>query len=369
MKRHHQLVATCIALCAAGSLFAQVNPQIERHHRSLNVFHSDSAPAPTPVAAAAPTRPVAAPVPASSPAPARPVATNTLIDNTGTPPSANPGECYTRVLVSPTMTSVTERVLAREESFELIEVPAVLETVEERVMVRAASERQEVIPATYKEVEERILVTPAQTRQIPVAATFETRTDRMLVKPERSFWKKGTGPLQKFDGETGEIMCYVTEPAVYETVSRQVVTSPASVRTQENPAVFDTVKRTVIDQPARIQKIEIPAEFSMVKVQRVKTPARTEKRVIPAEFATVSRQVQQGQSRLEWRRVLCETNVSPEVIADIQTALNARNFSAGSVDGVYGKSTEQAIARFQSANNLPQGGLTYETLAALGVTK
>lgn len=355
MNHHKRLLLIGLVACTANGLLAQVDPQIERHHRSLKRFHDTPVSAPeTPAEKNPPTRPAPAAAPAE--------------DNV-VPPDAKPGECYTRVLVSPAMSTVSERVLVKDESYELVEIPAVLETIEERVMVRAASERQEIIPATYKEIEERVLKAPAYVRQIPVPAKFETRTERVLVKPERSYWKKGTGSLQKFDGETGEIMCYVTDPAVYENVTRQVVAAPASIRTEEVPAVYETIKRTVIDQPAQIKKIPVPAEYASVKVQKIKTPARTEKRVIPAEYANVTRHVAQGQSRLEWRRVLCETNVTPELIADVQTGLNARNFNAGPVDGVYGKATQKAVADFQAANNLPQGGLTYETLAALGVGK
>jgi len=348
---------------ASNSVFAQIDPQIMRHFRSLNHFEPVPAAA-TPAApakAVAPTRPTAA----------APVAAPVVAQSDGTlfPPNAKPGECYTRVLVSPEFSTVTERVIAREESFELIEVPAVLNTVEERVMTRAASERQEVIPATYKETQERVLKTPAYNRQIPVAARFETRTERVLVKPERSYWMKGKGALQKFDGETGEIMCYVTDPAVYDTVSRNVVVAPASVREEQVPAVYETVSRTVIDQPAQIKTIQIPAEYRMVKVQKVVSAGKTERRVIPAEYSNVTRQVSKGQSRMDWRRTLCETNVTPDVVANIQTQLNSRNFSVGAVDGVYGRSTQQAVASFQAANNLPQGGLTYETLSALNITK
>jgi hypothetical protein len=348
-------LALALAFAGAGSLFAQVDPNIMRHFRSLK--HREVAPAaeaaPAEPAAVAPTRPEAA------------VADNNALF----PPNAKPGECYTRVLVTPAMESVTERVVKREEGFELIEVPAVLSTVEERVMVRGASERQEIIPATYKEVEERVLKSPAYTRQIPVAAVYETRTERVLVKPERSYWKKGSGSLQKIDGETGEIMCYVTDPAVYDTVTRNVLVSAATTREEQVPAVYETVKRTVVDQPAQVKTIQIPAEYKMVKVQKVTSPARVEKKVIPAEYGTVTRQVAAGKSHMEWRRILCATNVTPDVIASVQTALNTRNFNVGTVDGVYGKSTQQAVASFQAANNLPQGGLTYETLAALGVTK
>ncbi len=347
-----------LAFAGAGSLFAQVDPNIMRHFRSLK--HKETT---APAAEAAPAEP------APAVAPTRPVAAPAADNNALFPPNAKPGECYTRVLVTPAMESVTERVVKREEGFELIEVPAVLSTVEERVMVRGASERQEIIPATYKEIEERVLKSPAYTRQIPVAAVYETRTERVLVKPERSYWKKGADSLQKLEGETGEIMCYVTDPAVYDTVSRNVLVSAATTREEQIPAVYETVKRTVVDQPAQVKTIQIPAEYKMVQVQKVTSPARVDKKVIPAEYGTVTRQVAAGRSKMEWRRILCATNVTPDVIANVQSQLNSRNFNVGAVDGVYGKSTQQAVASFQAANNLPQGGLTYETLAALGVTK
>jgi hypothetical protein len=320
------------------------------HHRSLEVFPADEQPA-------------------AETTPAKPAQnTGKLVDRTTTSPEGKPGECYARVLVAPEMKTVTERVLSREESFELIEVPAVIESVEERTLVRAASERQEIVPATNKEVQERVLKSPAYTRQIPVPAKFETRSEQVLVKPARSFWKKGEGPMQKFNGETGEIMCYVTEDAVYETVSRKVVTTPATFTEEKIPAVYETVTRTVVDQPATIRTIQVPAEYAQVQVQKVKSPAKVEKRVTPAEYATFTRQEASGEGSLEWRRVLCETNVTPVVVADIQTSLNTRGYNVGAVDGVYGKSTAKGVDDFQRANNLPQGGLTYDTLAALDVT-
>ena len=351
-------ITSSARLHAAASTDAASIQQLGNHPRSLEAFPSAAASAPASDPAPAPVR--SAPTKPSK-------ATTKLIDHTVSSPDGKPGECYARVLVAPDMVSITERVISREESFELIEVPAVIETVEERTLIRPASERQEIIPATTKEVQERVLKSPAYTRQIPVPARFETRTEQVLVKPARSYWKKGTGPMQKFNGETGEIMCYVTDEAVYETVSRQVVTSPATFTEEKIPAVYETVTRTVVDQPAQIRTIPIPAEYAQTQVQKVKSAARVDKRVIPAEYTTYTRQAPAGEGSLEWRRILCETNVTPEVVADIQTALNSRGYSVGAVDGVYGKSTSKAVSDIQLANNQPQGGRTYDTLAALNV--
>jgi hypothetical protein len=354
------LLAGTVALSGGGMFAAVESSTFDRHHRSPGAQRNvapeqeaqEQAPTPAP-AKAAPSRPTPAPAPQ---------------DDSLFPPEGKPGECWTRVLVSPPSETVTDRVVLKEEGYELVEVPAVLETVDESVMVRAASERQEVIPATYKDVEERILKSPAYTRQIPVPAVYGTTSERVMVKPERSYWKKGTGSMQKIDGETGEIMCYVTEPAVYDTVTRTVLKTQATVREEQVPAVYETVKRTVVDRPAQIVKTPVAAEYKTLKVQKVKTPARTERRVIPAEYGTVSRQVARGASRMEWRRILCETNVTPEVIAEVQTKLNERGFPVGTVDGTYGKTTAKAVGDYQAGNGLAQGGLTYETLKSLGVS-
>lgn len=288
-------------------------------------------------------------------------------DDSNFPPNAKPGECYTRVVAPPPMRQVSERVLVKDESVQFVEIPAVLEEVEERVIVRSATQRQEVVPATYKEVEEKILVTPAYVKRIPVPARYETRTERVMVQPERSYWKKGTGPLAKIDHTTGEIMCYVTEPAVYEDVKRTVLVAPATVREEQVPAVYKTVKRTVIDKPASIKTIDVPAEYGVVKVTKVKNEARVERKVSPAEYRTVVKQVPAGESKLEWRRVLCETNTNAALIADMQTALNKKGFKAGEADGKLNPQTLQALEAFQVANNLATGGVTYESLNALGM--
>ena len=51
-----------------------------------------------------------------------------------------------------------------------------------------------------------------------------------------------------------------------------------------------------------------------------------------------------------------------------QQALNDRGYDAGTVDGVWGPGTANAVRRFQEAQGLPQSGtLDSQTLSALGV--
>jgi len=56
------------------------------------------------------------------------------------------------------------------------------------------------------------------------------------------------------------------------------------------------------------------------------------------------------------------------LVRTVQQALNDKGYNAGSIDGQWGPTTEDAVRRFQQASGLPQTGeLERSTLAALGV--
>ena len=71
----------------------------------------------------------------------------------------------------------------------------------------------------------------------------------------------------------------------------------------------------------------------------------------------------------EWREVVCEADVTPDLYKRIQQALIDRGYDVGSAgaDGQIGKATKEALVKFQKANGLPVGSLDYETMVALGV--
>lgn len=276
------------------------------------------------------------------------------------------GECYAQVLVEAEMVPVTDRVLLKEESYELVEIPARFEQVEERVMVKAGYEKQEIIPATYKTVEEKVLKSPAYTRQVPVPPVYETRTTKVMVKPERVYWTEGENPITELENPTSEIMCLVREPAEYETVTSRVLVQAASFREETVPAEYETYTRTVVDTPAKVNVVKVAPVYETRKVRKMVAAAKTERRVIPAEYGDVDRLVAQGESRIEWRRVLCETNATPEVVAQIQTQLKDRGYKV-KVNGELDRRTMAALRDFQKDNELPLAGVSYASLDALGV--
>ncbi len=292
----------------------------------------------------------------------------TDLDGDLLPPNAKVGECYARVLVPPVYEKTSERVLVKEASANIEIVPAKYEWVEESVMVKEAGEELVVVPATYKTVTEEILVKAASSHMVEVPAEYKTETEKVLVTPAREYWKKGRGPIEKVSGSTGEIMCLVKEAAVYKTVSRKVLASEATTREEAIPAEYKTITRTVVDTPASTRTVAIPAEYNTLKVRNLVDGPREVRTPIEAEYRTVSKSNMAEASYLEWRQILCETNMTHATVLDIQNALKAKGFNPGALDGIYGVDTQAAVNKFQDSQKLSRGALTFETVDALGLS-
>ncbi len=283
------------------------------------------------------------------------------------PPRAKPGECYARVFVPPTYRTETDAVLKREAATRLEVVPAEYGWEEQRVVVKEAGKRVEVVPARYEWKEERVLVKEASSRVETVPAVYDTVTEQVLERPAHTVWKKGTGPLQRVDHATGEIMCLVEVPATYKTVTKRVLKTPATTRKIEIPAEYKSVRRQVLVSPPTTREIEIPAEHATVRVKKVVRPETTRTVEIPAEYQNVTKTIQVTDGRMEWRPVLCQTNATEATVQKIQSALARAGFAPGPIDGVLGEQTLSAVRDFQRRKGISEGYLTMETLEALGV--
>ena len=283
------------------------------------------------------------------------------------PPNAKPGECWARTFVAPTYRTVTETVLKKGESERVELTPAKYEFVEERVLVKEASSRMEIIPAQYDWIEERVMVQAPGANLIEIPAKYEWQEERVLVKPAHTTWKKGRGPIERIDNSTGEIMCLVEVPASYETVKKRVMMAPPASKEIATPAKYQTVKKRVMTKPPQQRTIEIPAEYKTVKVRRMVTPPSENRVKIPAEYGQVTRTEQVTEGHMEWRRILCETNVDAGTISRIQQALLNAGHNPGPIDGVIGSQTNAALKSYQREHGLATGGLTYKTIEKLGV--
>lgn len=312
--------------------------------------------------------------------------------------------------------------------------PAIYKTSQEKVMISEATETLNVEPAKYATSDKQVLVKAASKRLVEVPAVFKTVDDKILIEPAKKVWKKGSGPIMKIDHTTGEIMCLVDVPAVYETFPKRIVAAPPLTTTvvvpsefetlkvetlavdakevripveakyemvakrekaaegefswvsgrpgnasalgkhtgnvvclTETPAEYKVVKQRVVKTPGTFTKVEVPAVYKNVEIRKLISDATVVKNAIPEKKKTFVKRLKVSDARLEWRPVLCETNTGPETVTQIQKALADKGYNPGVIDGVIGKGTLEALTRFQKAKNLAQGGITYDTLEALGV--
>ncbi len=204
------------------------------------------------------------------------------------PANAKAGKCYARAFEDPKYRTETEEVLKRQASERIELIPAQTEMVKQQVLVRAAYEREDIIPAQ-----------------------FDTVTEKILVKPATTRWKKGRGLVEKVNNFTGEIMCLEEVPAEYKTITKQVVTAPASKKL-----------------------VQVPAEYKTVMVNKVIAPARENRIPIPAQYQTVTKTVKESEGKMVWQEVLCETN-APELAKKTPafTNIHAQPSSASLVKG------------------------------------
>ncbi len=227
----------------------------------------------------------------------------------------------------------------------LVEVPAKYKTITKRVLKTPPSTKVVEIPAQYRTVKVRKLVSPPQERRIEIPAKYKTVTKRVKVADERFIWHEIHNKEMSAKSRTGNQICLQKKPAVFKTVTRRVVKTPASTKT-----------------------VEIPAQYKIVKVRKL-VSAPQEKRIeIPAKYTTVTKRIKVADQRLEWRPVLCQTNMTRELISEVQRALKSAGFDPGPVDGVMGRNTLRAVDIYQREKGLARGGLTMDTLKSLGVT-
>ena len=283
-------------------------------------------------------------------------------------PAARPGECFALVRRAEQYRTVQRQVLVQPEYERLQVRPAQYEQGVENVVVQEAYERLEIVPATFKEVTERVMIRPPSQRLLTTEPEYETVTERILVEPARQHWKRGRGPIERLDHATGEIMCLVEEPAKYRTVTRRQLRTPSAVREVEVPAEYRTIRRRVLDQPGQVRRVTIPAQSQAMRVERLTSPSQVERVRVPARYETVAVQELAAGAQMEWRPVLCETNLNVTTIRSIQRALQQRGFDPGTVDGVLGRKTMDAINAYQRASGLPVDRyLNVETIRSLGL--
>ncbi len=284
------------------------------------------------------------------------------------PQTARPGECYALVRTPEQYRTLQRDYVARPGYDGVQVIPARYQTALQDYVTQEGYERLEVIPATFRTVTEQVEVTPPSTRYLASEPVYETITEKVLEKPATQTWKRGRGPIQKLDNATGEVMCLVEEPAVYRTVTRKVLKTQPLMREVQVPGEYRTVTRRVIDQPAQVRRVAVAEQRSTVQVQKLVAPAAYQTVRVPDQMASYTTRELAAPATLEWRPVLCETNMKDSTVRRVQDALRSAGFDPGPSDGRAGTRTLDALNAYQRSKGLPEDRyLNLQSLQSLGV--
>lgn len=284
------------------------------------------------------------------------------------PPDAETGRCYAKLLVPASYVDRVERRLVKDASERREMIPAKLEWFNERVLVSEAYVRLTVVPATYKWQEERTLVLPPRSRQVLASPErYETVIEEVIESPEEWVWRAGRGEVEKIDEESGEIVHQQRMPARYRQIKKQVLVAPAKYRKVVEPGVYETLRKKVVDVAEHTIEERVPAKYKTVKAQRVLEPERELSHQIAPVYKDYSYREKVTDTRLGWRMVPCERDITKQLVYSVQRALRKLDYDTGGLDGVLGKYTLVAIHDFQKKQGLATGRLSSETLSALDI--
>lgn len=282
---------------------------------------------------------------------------------------------------------VEEKVLVKEASRKIVEVPATYEVVTEKVLIEPAKtvwkkgagpiERIDnttgeimclvEIPAKYKTIQKQVIKTPATTKVVEVPAVYETVKVSKLVTPAEEKRTKVPEEFKQLAKRVKTADASFFWHASHDASKPQGAPTGQQICLKEIPAKYKTVEKQVVKVPASFTKEDVPAVMETVKVRKLVTKAEEKRTKIPAEYKEVSKRTKVGNERLEWRQVLCETNINKDIVSRVQQALITAGFNPGTPDGVIGGATLRAVDEYQRSKGLPRGGLTIRTLESLGV--
>ncbi len=192
------------------------------------------------------------------------------VQTLGVPQTASVGQCFAEYNAPATYRNTTEKMLKSE-----------------------ASSSVKVIPAKYQWVQEKVLVSEGYDKLTQIPATFGTETEKVLISPSRTEWtvsecsggaclpgqrmpNQVSGIANRIDQSTGEIMCLVTIPAKYKTITKKVMKTPPTTKRTSVPAKYAVQKVRKLVEPAKQQVVTIPESYQTVsKREKVSEPVTT----------------------------------------------------------------------------------------------
>jgi len=278
-------------------------------------------------------------------------------------PQLRAGECWAPTVVLPRRVSTGLEIVTRDAVNDIQVRPATIEPEQRSRIVREGTQTYRVEPPVFKKVTEKILIREEIRRTVVEPAIFETREEKVEIESAHETLVPCRVPGQSSVGVvTGKALCVKAVPARYKTLTRKILLKPETTREEVEPAIYREVSKWVVETPARTVAIDLPEKTHPVTVQVIETPEQVDETQEPPKITNINSVRYEGTPTPTWRQTPCAEDLTPELIKQLQTALNKAGFQVGAVDGKLGNNTLRAIGSYQNAHGLASGALTLETI-------
>lgn len=299
-------------------------------------------------------KPVAPPISAS--APSHPT------------PQLKAGECWAPTVILPRRVLSELEIVTRDAVNDIKVSPATLEFEQRSRIVREGTQTYRVDPPVFKKVTEKVLVREEIRRTVVEPAIFEARKEKVETESAHEALVPCRVPGQNLTGVvSGKALCVKTIPARYKMLTRKILVKPETTREEIEPAIYREVSQWVVETPARAVAVNLPEKTRPLTVQVIETQEKVNEIEMPPIIANINSVRFEGTPTPTWRQIPCAEDLTPELIKQLQTALNKAGFQVGAVDGKLGKTTLAAIQSYQNTHGLASGALTLETMQHLGI--
>lgn len=278
--------------------------------------------------------------------------------------------CPTAVLLPAVFRDHTETVTTYEASPTYTTTPAKMDYGTQTIKVADGYTEYQVIPAKIQEITEEVEVERERVEIESIPATYRQVTKRVKIKEATQRWNPACKAFQDAippDTSTLPSHCLIRVPAQYRDIQTHVVEMPPRTIKKIIPAKKQRITRKVVVEPAKVVATPIAPVYETVKLTRVSqsasvitTPNSSRTEAIPTHQAIRT-------ERVVIMPALCESDVNPQEIQQIQQKLQQQGYYRGAIDGILAEQTRQAILDYQESQQLASGALTVETLQKLGL--
>ncbi|MEJ5269677.1 MAG: peptidoglycan-binding protein [Hydrogenophilus sp.] len=273
-----------------------------------------------------------------------------------------PGQCWVQAVIYPLPKKEPLAIVVQDGATMFEVSPAQLAKTQQEIIIREGGTTYRIEPPVYKAVTEKVLVKPEIRRTITIPPVYETRTETVVIEAERTVLERcripGVNPL--LEGAVHPL-CARTIPAKTKEVKQRVLVKPATTKVEVIPAEYKEVTRWVLDKPARAVPVEIAPTIQKIPVLTIAQPERVEEKAIPPKVIELVQTLYEGEPQVALRQALCNSDITPDLVKDLQAKLKAAGYDPGAFDGKLGP-TSRALIAYQRNHGLAAGALTLETL-------